>query len=615
MRRSLSALPFVLVVAGFTVGSMWEDPTFEKMVADAELIAVVDVVEGGPFVCTVRAGEILKGTDPGAPFLVGGYNNPNWPAHGIEKETLAKGERLLAFLHRARLPEDAAPEGAEAKEIEGWAVPTPTTGDFRIIDGKVHGSWYDPSYPHAEPGVDAELVLVLVRGYLLHLAGTQPEEARKRIAAELTPEHIRSVPVPEDVEDEESDPKKREERTANAARVAALAWLMCAQGAYGEKGPAPALLEAAGHAHPFLKICAARAMRSTGASGGVLDALGRLLLDAHSLVQAEAARTLALGGFRREDAVPLLLKALPTSSSECGGSTSVMDPLLNRSASGREMMVRALTRMEASKEAHDELVKLLRDEGLTEEVFAALSDHFVTYPSAAARKKFIELYMRCPEEAMRLFHRFLFREKSPEAVQAVGERAVKAGPASYETLDSLRWLADTLPRRDRRLATWVAAIVRECARQAAEEDGSLDRDLVSFAVLAADEETARIIEQWSTAGWDEEEIRRLQLVRDVVRLQRSPEPAGKASVDQWIGLAARWEEDGDPWLRGSIYRELVAATPGDLRSYAVGKLRKGDGAESYQALRAINDLGGALTEEQREEIEEGRRSDRVYLGE
>ncbi len=612
--RCLATLGVSLLLTVPSFCMTWEDPTFEVMVAEAELIAVVEVVEGGPYVCTVRAEEVVKGTNPGAPFAMGGYNDPNWPAYGIEKETLKKGERLLAFLRHDQVLDFAARDDEKAKEIEGWAVPTPTTGDFRIADGLLRGSWYDPSYPHAEPGVDVGLVLVLVKGYVLHSEGKPPVDARKRIAAGLTRELVRSVHAPQapEQEGEASNSKERAENAANAALIARLA---CAQGAYGEKELTPILLEAAGHPHYFVKVYAARALRTAGASTEVLEALGRLLLAPESPVQAEAARTLALGGFGAQDAVPLLLKALPTSSGEGDGPSGIMDPLPNRGASGREVMVRTLTRLQASREAHDALVNLIREEGLTEGVLGALSHHFLAHPSEVARNKLIELYSRCPDEAVGLFHKYLFREKSTAAANAVGEKAVKLGPKSWETATMLRWLALVLPPRDGRLHAWVRTIALACRREAADGESAKNLDVIPFAVLAPEEEVAKALAGWPTSGWSKDDLARLDLVREAVSFELSPSADAKARVDRWIELAGRWDADGNPWLTGFIFRELVAATPEELRKYAVGKLC-GQGSESsFEVLRALRMFGATLTEEEKKEIEEGERALRSGLGE
>jgi len=152
------ALPFAVALSFFPalrlVSSQWVDPSFEEMAKSSELIAVVEVLEGGAFEARVKAVEVLKGTDPGTPFRVVGFNNHNWPPEDVKEESLSKGDRLLAFLRK---------DDEDEKERDGstFSVPTPSTGDFPIRDGELHGNWCFPSYPLSDPGLDASLAITV----------------------------------------------------------------------------------------------------------------------------------------------------------------------------------------------------------------------------------------------------------------------------------------------------------------------------------------------------------------------------------------------------------------------------------------------------------------------
>lgn len=143
------SVPFLAVfVLGLPAhGTQWTDPSFEEMVQTSDLIALVEVVEGGKFYCQARCLKVLKGKDPGGVFPMGGFNNENWPDHGIEVESMRKGDRLLAFLRQGEEREEpgSGDEGEKRppKGTEVWYAPTPSTGDFRVILGKLHDRYHD----------------------------------------------------------------------------------------------------------------------------------------------------------------------------------------------------------------------------------------------------------------------------------------------------------------------------------------------------------------------------------------------------------------------------------------------------------------------------------------
>lgn len=470
--------------------TMWVDPTFEEMVERAELIAVVEVAEGGDFYCRVKATDVLKGKAPAGPFHVGGYNNPMWPQRARKKEAYAKGGKVLMLLHKgqvctvgrvqehrdrlakgvqaerellaelkrkpkadesalkrlrahiqalekdiAEMPQEVRPRGPRLPATtKMWRVPTPSTGDYRIKKGKLHGGWYLVSYPDRDPGVDAAMVIELVRGYVQHKAGRPPHAARKVLAEKLTVKAVQDI--------------SKAKAPENLARAQEVHWLLCAQGAYGVKERAAAVLSATRCRDSLVQICAARAIRSLGASKEPLAALAELLMVPHPYVQAEACRTLIAGGFAKGQAAPLLLKALPKSDPRGQGPRSIMDPIRNVYASGREMMIRALTHFGADREAHDLLLKFLPSKALSRGIFSALSTHFVKYPSVQARTKFLKLYRVCPEDAMPLFHEYLLAEKSRESLKAVSGKLLGVKTSDYQHVQELKKFFAVLKRDD-----------------------------------------------------------------------------------------------------------------------------------------------------------------------
>lgn len=246
-----------VVVAVFTVplvahAMMWTDPTFEDMVAKSEFIAICKIAKGGPFVCEAEALKVLKGDKPTGQFRVGDYNNQCWPRFAIERETLRDGETVLFFLAKANVftgyeisPEaekeiqqilaegkaktDDLPElrrrYSEAKHEKIWAVPTPSTGDYRIKDDRVLGGWHRTSYPHGRPGVSTNIAIPLLRGLIAQQSGAMPSQAQAVLSKELTLQMVRKIRMPKEKEDYPDE---------DACRLYTLEWLLCAQGEYGK---------------------------------------------------------------------------------------------------------------------------------------------------------------------------------------------------------------------------------------------------------------------------------------------------------------------------------------------------------------------------------------------
>jgi hypothetical protein len=96
------ALPFCLLIGFGTVcarASMWIDPDWQQMLKESELIALVQVTEGGEFLAKVETLRSFKGQAPST-FYVVGFNNFNWPADAIALESFKKNQRYYLFLQR-----------------------------------------------------------------------------------------------------------------------------------------------------------------------------------------------------------------------------------------------------------------------------------------------------------------------------------------------------------------------------------------------------------------------------------------------------------------------------------------------------------------------------------
>jgi hypothetical protein len=595
---------------------MWVDPDFETMVEDSPLIAVVIVVEGGEFECKVQALDVLKGQAPDRPFKVSGYNNLNWPPDAIALESFVEGERVLMFLSPAWSPDEGK---VDLKTVKLWYVPTPTTGDFRITAGKLHGGWRFMSYPHAAPGVDAEMVIGLIRGYCLHKAGKAPVEARKILAARLTVKTVKQA-------------------RGNESKVAEVHWLLCAQGAYGRSAQAPAIKAAAESRDPLIKICAARAMRSLEPNDEALGVLSKLLVFKHPYVQAEAAMVLMSGKYTRRQAVPILVKALPSSDPRPGGPSNLMDPLRNVNASGREMMIRALTHFEAGEEAHDELIKLIRREGLNKGLFGALSEHFLKFDGYLLREKSrdsLEVVSQrllwsdmedriCRTELPKLFGALddddpllvdtarkalerwpnsnnvikpcvvaLARERSEESLKLATETILESQIEILYRGKALQAFILALPRDHPAIRSLVLEALRKFKGQP-----DTEYVLAAACIPAACEEIRDMLNNVSDPS-----NKLLKVVRKAMALKLDPPKDSQARVNAYLTLL----REGRPlyWPEPYILDELIAATPDDQRKDVADRLRaifKG-AYLSADYFRAVKALAGELTEEEKKTFE------------
>jgi len=436
--------------------SMWTDPTFEQMTSNATLIAVCEIMEDGTWAAKAKVLEVIKGERPKGPILIGGGNNQNWPQYAIEKESLRKGERYLFFLEQRKMFvgiqiskqwEDVLQEEVakghistnslpferqrvgEWKYEEGYAMPTPSTGDYQIKTNTVYGGWRSTSYPGKNPGVPLPLATELIKGLVLHQAGQDPVAAKRRITELL------QVSAVEQTETFEKD----DVSAAGYQHFARLEWLLCAQAAYGDSDPnmTKVMQAAADHKWIGLNILAGKALRSLDETPASLKIAQTLLKHKNSAVQTEAARSLINGSFTANRAGLIVLAALKGSKANRREPDNIMQPIRNVSSSGTEEMVLAVTHFGLAAEAHDDFITLIRPDGLNAGVFSALSEHFQTFPSDKARDRFIDLANKAPSDSAEYFIDYFFGEKSDASLGVVQKKINDDDIFAY---DRAKWL-------------------------------------------------------------------------------------------------------------------------------------------------------------------------------
>jgi hypothetical protein len=126
----------------------WYDPSFREMMTTSDLIGVFRVVEGGSFKARLVPVTVYKGKITGE-IWIGGFSNKYGPI-----DSLAVGESYLLFInkvkkHKSRYGSSshAGNQGIAQASYEasafvrgqknGYFVPTPTSGEYPVVDGKV----------------------------------------------------------------------------------------------------------------------------------------------------------------------------------------------------------------------------------------------------------------------------------------------------------------------------------------------------------------------------------------------------------------------------------------------------------------------------------------------
>jgi hypothetical protein len=411
------------------------DPSFEAMVADAELIAHCQVTEGGTLGATVRVIDVLKGEAPRKPFLVGGFNQHNRPPDRLEAEAFRQGEEYLLFLRKsdhvhagAEIPDSVkahlhqlVADGVMKKEelpeqrryyerpiyASGYRVTSPTTGDFPVADGRLQGDWYRPSNPRTASWLPSKTAFALIRGLVASQAEQRPKEARGVLARQLSKDLVSAIALPAE---------SREMRD----RVGLFSWLMCAQGAYGEPRMQSLIEHVIAQDALAMRLLAARALRSLPESRATIGLISPLLVAPESEVQAEAADSLVHGDFSAV-AGALLVQALPTSHLK----------------SGRAAMIRGITHFKLQDLAHDALLDLIRAEQLNAEIVSALRDHFRQFPSDEARDQLVSEAARSAANSAYLFIDLLFADDRPRAQAVLRSKMMSPGIPAEDRVD---WL-------------------------------------------------------------------------------------------------------------------------------------------------------------------------------
>jgi hypothetical protein len=154
----------------------WVDPDWPAMVKEAQMIVLVEIVEGGDFEANVKALKTFKGEAPKNTFTVQGFNGPHLARPDIAKGAFKKGQKWYLFLSKAGATYRTPTPSSENLLLEAgkvmislhfptWAryrglsktgatyrTPTPSSGNLLLEDGKVRISLHFTTWPAIAEG-------------------------------------------------------------------------------------------------------------------------------------------------------------------------------------------------------------------------------------------------------------------------------------------------------------------------------------------------------------------------------------------------------------------------------------------------------------------------------
>lgn len=337
---------------------MWMDPDWEQMLKESELIALVEVTEGGKFIAKVQPKEIFKGSAT-TQFYIAGYYDQHLSAKEATKKVLKNKELHYVFLRQEHDPEELEFLGEEAratgntelqrqlKEAEGQPVRfvwTPSSGDLLVKGKRVHYSLLRTSYPHSSPARDRAAFERFLKGAI-----TFQVEGKADVA--LTGETLKEVRT-------ESEKLRDSPDEQNQLAHSVASYFLLGGRTYDD-----AFEKIATGRNDYARLMVARllaAIHDDRASKLLL----RMLEDKNSVIQGEVVRQLAKGG--AEQIGPVLLAHLAAAKKEGVYPRGIMDPVRNELAGGKIEIIRAVGELKYQPAAPT-LIRLV--EGVEDEYF------------------------------------------------------------------------------------------------------------------------------------------------------------------------------------------------------------------------------------------------------
>lgn len=313
---------------------MWSDPDWEQMLRESELIALVEVIEGGRYIAKVKVVRALKGNITGE-FFVTDYNNNQWPREAIKAESFQKRQEYYLFLKPqkeergdltflATLAEETG-DTAMKKMLgrldthELRYVWTPSAGDLRVEKGQVHYSLLRTSYSLSAPGRDRAAFERFLEAAIAY-------QANVAVASDLLKQTL------QEIRESSSRPIPPDGQESDLAHSVATYYLL------GGRAYDDVFEKIASGKDANARFMLARLLGGiTGEQAHKL--LLTMLADANSLVQGEVVRQLARSNANEVGAI--LLERLNGAGEGGIGPEGIMDPVQNRVDGGKLEIIRA----------------------------------------------------------------------------------------------------------------------------------------------------------------------------------------------------------------------------------------------------------------------------------
>ncbi|MCK5843862.1 MAG: HEAT repeat domain-containing protein, partial [Victivallales bacterium] len=323
-----------IFISTLTYARSWEDPTWEEMIRDAEIIGLFEITEGGIDSAVLTPTKILKG-DLGTNITVQGFNNncasENWQLHRAQKN----GEKAYFFLHRWR---------AE------YRVPTPSTGIFRLNpNNTVNYFTFGPTHFANLPAHPAmEFEEFITNAVWFQESGTPNEESTQQLLSTIQQEIV--------------------EANTNSLPDHLVYYRL-----WGGRDWIEEFDSVTNNPAPSVRYHAAELLGEMLPSPNAEALLLNLLDDPLSMVQGQAVSAL-MKSSRTNETLAMLTKKLGSSAPGMIGPSSIMDPIMNTYLGGQLAIIKEI-RTHGYVAATNELVavaKTTRNSVVFRDAFRAL---------------------------------------------------------------------------------------------------------------------------------------------------------------------------------------------------------------------------------------------------
>lgn len=292
----------VLILAPSVFSNSWTDPDWEKMVRNAKLIGLFEVIEGGEHKALVQPISLIKGTRS-EKLELANLNNAHWSEDFMVERALRKGQKIYLFVHAWN---------------DIYTDPTPTTGMMPLNpDDTVNYSLFSPSGSWDQPAHPADEFEFFISN-IVHFQATGYPDAKliqklgREIDANLTNIETNGL----------SDRLIRYRLWGGRNWLEGLKWTP-------------------NQPQPEVRYQAALLLGEMLPNDNAEALLLKLLDDPDSMVQGQAVEALMKTGNTNET-LALLTRKLGSSAPGSSGPTNIMNPIMNTYLGGQLAIIREI---------------------------------------------------------------------------------------------------------------------------------------------------------------------------------------------------------------------------------------------------------------------------------